>query len=491
MAGRDGPGLAETLSRSLDLLARRRPREALTLLASLGPAQFVVPAVQGRLAYAHALLGEIAKAEGAARAVAENPAAEASALDLAGNALTLCHRPAEAYDAFRRAAALAPGNPALQYNLAATAAFLGRTDEAEAAYTEVIRRDPAAWEAYRARSDLRRQSADSNHIAELEAALFTRQPPTDGEIRLRYALGKEYEDVGDVDRAFDNFDLASKLRRSRLRYDVAEDIAALDLIGEVFDAAYAAPARVRTPGDGPIFILGLPRTGSTLLERMLGRHPDIQPLGELQAFGAALVAGLRRQAGPPPTGKLEAIQASAAVDPAEVGRDYLAAVAPLRDGRANFTDKLPFNILYTAIIARALPQARIVHLTRDPLDACVAIYKTLFEEAYPYAYDLAELGAYHNAYRRLAAHWREVLGERFIEVAYEDLVGDPAAQITRLLARLDLPTADACLAPERDDSPVMTASAAQVRAPVHARSVGIASRYIHRLAPLLAVLEPG
>jgi tetratricopeptide (TPR) repeat protein len=363
-------------------------------------------------------------------------------------------------------------------------------DEAEAAYDRVIARDPRAWAAYLGRSEVRRQSPARNHIRELETVLRTGRPPPDGEIRLCYALGKEHEDLGHFDQAFAWFDQGAKRRRAHMRYDVADDVEALDLIGKVFDRDWCAPARAASGEPGAIFILGLPRTGSTLLERMLGRHGQVQPLGELQSFGVGVVATLRRLNVAPVRGKRDAIRASAALPPEAIGAAYLDQIAPLRDSRPRFIDKLPLNMLYAGLIARALPSARIVHLTRDPADACLAMYKTLFDEAYPYSYDLAELGAYHNAYRRLASHWREALGERFIEIAYEALVTDPAGALGALLERLDLGMEPACLRPEGGSAPVMTASAAQVRDPVHARSVGLSARYRNRLGPLLAALKP-
>jgi hypothetical protein len=202
-----------------------------------------------------------------------------------------------------------------------------------------------------------------------------------------------------------------------------------------------------------------------------------------------MVGSLRRTGGAAPAGKAGMVRASARIDPATIGEGYLASVRPLRDSRPWFTDKLPFNFLYAGLIARALPAARIVHLTRDPADACLAIFKTLFEDAYPYSYDLRELGAYHNAYRRMMAHWREVLGPRIIEVGYEQIVTRPEDTVGSLLGRLGLPFEAACLSPEHDDAPVMTASAAQVRSPIHYRSVGVARRYRAHLAPLLETLE--
>lgn len=489
-ARRDAPALAAALSDSLALLQARRPADVLALVGRLPPGLSADPRIQARTAYALALMGRIAEALPAARAAAAGPGADLAALDLAGNAFTLCHQPREAHAAFQQAARLAPGHPAVLFNLATTARFLGRAAEAERAYDQVIAAAPDAWEAYRNRSELRRQTAGRNHVRELEAALARPGLPWRAEVQLGYALGKELEDLGQYERAFEQFERGARARRSHMRYDVGEDVSAMAQIAQTFNAAWCAPARLAAEPAGPIFIVGLPRAGSTLLERMLGRHSQVQALGELQAFGQALGETLRRSGAPPPANKAAMIAASASLPPESVGAAYLASTAPLRDPGPRFIDKLPINFLYAGLIARALPGAGIVHITRAPLDACVAIFKTLFDEAYPYAYDLAELAAYHNAYRRLMGHWRAVLGERLVEVAYEDLVADPARTLAALLPRLGLAMEAACLAPEADASPVMTASASQVRSPVHARSVDSARRYRERLGPLIAALDP-
>ncbi len=484
----DAPDLAAILSQSLQLLAARRGAEALALIARSPASVRADPRVVAQLAYAESLLGRMAEAMAAARAAMAAPALDLVSLDLLGNSFTLCQQPQDAYAAFQRALALAPGNPAVLFNLATTARFLGKGEEAEAAYDRVIAAAPTAWDAYRNRSELRRQTPERNHVADLTRVLERARPPWQGEVQLCYALGKEHEDLAAYDEAFAHFDRGARVRRTHMRYDVADDVEAMRLIEETFDTDWCAPGRATADGDGPIFILGLPRTGSTLLEQMLGRHSSIQPLGELQAFGAAMTGVLRRRTPGLQPGKAAMIRASAALAPHEIGAAYLAAVAPLRDGGPRFIDKLPFNVLYAGLIARALPSARIVHLTRDPLDACVAIYKTLFDEAYPYAYDLAELGAYHNAYRRLTAHWRAALGPRFIEVSYEALVADPSGALTRLMGQLGLSMEPACLDQGRGGAAVMTASASQVREPIHARSVDSAGRYRAHLGPLIEAL---
>lgn len=487
--GRGDP-LAAVLAEVSRLLAARRPAEALALLDRLPPPARSDPRVAARASYGLGLQGRIREALAAARASLAGDLRDLAALEMVGNSLVLCHQPGEAYEAFRRAASLAPGHPAVLFNLATTARFLGRSAEAEQAYDRLIARAPDAWAAWRNRSELRRQTRQSNHVAALAAAL-ARGPPGDGEVQLSYALGKEQEDLGDYEQAFASFRRGAQARRARMIYDVRADAASLALIAEVFDADWCAPGRAAPiAGEGPIFILGMPRTGSTLLEQMLGRHSQVQALGELQNFGAALIDAVHQAFPQPPADKTALIRAAASVSPERIGEAYLAAVDPLRNGRARFTDKLPLNFLYAGLIARALPQARIVHITRDPLDACVAIYKTLFEEAYPFSYDLAELGTYYRAYLQLMAHWRAALGERLIEVSYERLVAEPQAQLDALLARLGLALESACLTADAA-SPVMTASASQVREPVHVRSVGGAARYRAHLAPLFAALNGG
>jgi tetratricopeptide (TPR) repeat protein len=481
------PASTDVLSESLALLRARQPGRALALLDSLPAARRREPAVAARLAYAQALLGRLGEAIAAARIALSGPD-DVETLDLAGNALVLCQRPSEAYPAFKRAVALAGDDPALLFNLAAVARFLGHVDEAEQAYGRVIANSPTFWTAYRNRSELRRQSASANHVDELRRCLDQR-PPWQGEVQLAYALGKELEDLGDHDAAFAAYARGATARRAHMRYSVEDDVDTLRKIAGAFDAAYCASAREASGAPGPIFILGMPRTGSTLLEHRLAGHPDVEALGELQTFGQTMVEVVRRGAEGPLASKDALIEASAKVAPDALGHAYLEAVAPLRSGRAAFTDKLPLNFLYAGLIARALPTARIVHMTRDPLDTCLGAYRTLFDEAYPFSYDLAELGTYYRAYHALMAHWREVLGPRIIEVAYEQLVADPPGEMDRLTRRLGLPPA-ADAVQDGGAAPVMTASASQVRAPIHDRSVGLARRYEGRLGPLLAALGP-
>lgn len=485
------PGLDAGACRTLVFayLAARRPGEA----AAIAERGLTICPRDAELlsayAYAHALAGRYGPAITAAEAALVAPPTSLPAVQALATALTLCLRPQSAYALLQTALAAKPGDPDLQFNLAAVARFVGQESEAETAYDAVIGLQPERWGAYRNRSELRAQTEANNHVAEL-TALAARTSTTAAQIQLSYALSKELEDLGRRDEAFQWLERGAHLRRQGMDYDIERDIASVDAIIGAFDAAFCAHVAPAPVGDdGPIFIVGMPRTGSTLLDRMLGAHPDIQSLDELQTFGLELVAALRAHAAG--GAKTDAITASLAIDAEALGRAYLAAVAPLRGQQRFFIDKLPLNYLYVGLIAKALPQARIICAWRDPLDTCLGVYRTLFDEAYPFSYDQAELGQYFCAYRRLMSHWRRMLPGRVQVVAYEALTADPAATLEAVLGPMGLQLDPACLTPEANPNPVLTASASQVRTPVHRRSVGLAQAYLDKLGPLSAALEAG
>lgn len=487
---REGQGreTARLVSQGLSLLKAGKSADLLRMIAQAGPAAQDDARILVQKAYGHAVAGQVAEALGTARLAMQAPLRELWALDLLGNTFTLCHRPTEAHAAFSRAQTAAPNHPGVLFNLAAAAGFLGRTDEAERAYDRVISASPDNAEAWLNRSQLRRQTAERNHVAELRTALDGDTVPWQREVHLRYALGKELEDLGAYDEAFTNIAQGAAVRRCHMRYAVADDIGAMARIAAVHDADWCAPAAAMQQGGGPVFILGMPRSGSTLLERMLGRHTQLQAMGELPNFGQALIAAFRRQLGRMPSSKTELVDRSADLDLVAIGSAYLSSVAPLRDTAPRFIDKLPINFLYAGLIARALPGATLLHIRRQPLDLCFAIFKTLFRDAYPFSYDFSELAAYYRAYEALMDHWRRALGGRLVEIDYEDLVSVPRNVFEPLLPQLGLDFEEACLSPEKGDAAVMTASAAQVRQPIHAGSVGSAARYGAHLDPLRVAL---
>ena len=278
--------------------------------------------------------------------------------------------------------------------------------------------------------------------------------------------------------AFEAFKAGASAKRATTGFDEAGEAAFFGALQSAFDRGWAAREAPGHDDPAPVFILGQPRTGTTLAERIIASHSMAEAAGELQQFGLCV----RRLAGSSDPA------AWARLDPRALGEAYIKAAAPMRTGKPRFIDKLPRNFLYLPLIARALPRARIVHLTRDPLDACFASYKQLFAEAYPHSYDQQEMARHFVRYSDLMAHWRAILPGAFLDVAYERLASDTEAEARRLLAFLDLPWEDACLRFHELDAPVATASAAQVREAAHTRSVGRAARYGDRLAPMRLIL---
>ena len=426
--------------------------------------------------------------DAAAEALAHAPD-DPKLLDAIG---TLCNRAGDqrgALAAFDRAVALAPEDPHFIFNRAAVQRFLGNLAAAEADYDRVIALNPRDYEAYKNRSDLSTQTADSNHIGELEGVAARGVPDWRGEVQIQYALAKEYEDIGDYERSFQHLQLGAGTRRAHLRYDVAADVATVDWIIEAFPAGGAVTrGRAGAPGEDPIFILGLPRSGSTLVERILGSHSTIFAAGELTCFALSVVDAVRRS-GAPPQGRRELIARSAQLDFAALGREYLERARHATPAGMRFTDKMPLNYLYCGLIVKALPNARIVHVVRRPMAACYAMYKTLFQDGYPFSYDLTEIGRYYLGYRRLMDHWQAALPGFIHTLSYESLVADQIGEMRRLLDFCGLEWQDACAKFHANASPTTTASAAQVRRPVYDSSVAQWRHYKAGLAPLSGLLE--
>jgi tetratricopeptide (TPR) repeat protein len=422
-----------------------------------------------------------------------HPTTDASVFDAIGNVFSLAGDQPRALEAFERAIALSPNEPHFVFNRATVRRFLGDLNGAERDYDRVIELRPTDYEAYLNRSELRTQSEGHNHIPELEARLPSAGKDWHGEVAMRYALAKEYEDVGQYGRSFEHLSRGARLRREHLRYDVATDVATVDWIIEAYpgSASHSLPAT-----NGPVFIVGLPRSGSTVVERILGSHSSIHAAGELPHFALSIVAGVARQPGTPPARRpappmprRELVARSAQLDFQALGTDYLSKVSAAGVPPGRFTDKMPLNYLYCGLIHRALPGARIVHVRRRPMAACFAIYKKLFQDGYPFSYNLEELGRYYIAYRRLIDHWTATLPGLIHEVSYEALVADQRQETQELLSFCGLEWQDACLDFHANPAPSTTASAAQVRQRLHNSAISQWRHFAPQLEPLQRQLE--
>lgn len=373
-------------------------------------------------------------------------------------------------------------NPSWRYDLAIAYFYSGDADRAEEELGRVLQASPQAGAVLYLRSTLRRQTIERNHVADLERRLRGGLRNADDESGALYALAKELEDLGEYPLSFDALRKGAGKKRSTLNYDPAAFRNTMDEIRRVQDAEALSRADAGCDAPGAIFIVGMPRTGTTLAERMLLQSGKVEDAGELMDFGFLVSeAVLRIRAASP---GVSHAQATMRIDFASLGQRYMQAARQMARGNGLFIDKLPPNYMYCGLIHKALPRARIIHLVRDPLDTCYAIYKTLFFNAYEFSYDLEELADYYIEYRKTMRHWHDAMPGVILDVNYEDLVTDTEAQARRIYDWCGLDwTPDALRTPDRTRV-FATASAAQVREPVHTRSIHSSRRHLEGLAPL-------
>ncbi|WP_417485732.1 sulfotransferase [Maricaulis sp.] len=455
-------------------------RSALTEAINLEPSS---PLARLMMVEADVHLGEVEQARTGLLAMESEAAGNANWLGRLAEAFGQCGQHVDAARCARAAAALSPDEPAHRYNLATHLVAVGELEEAEAAFDAVIASAPHDYDAYYNRATLRRQTADRNHVAELQRMVRVPHRTPMGPVALHYALAKELEDLGDYTASFEALTVGAQHRRGLMRYNVTGDVTTMGQIATVFDKAYFDRVGRGDGGDGPVFVLGLPRSGTTLVDRILSAHSDVESLGELNDFALALTTLCQAEGG-----KSGLVQAASRLDPSTLGKAYCKRAGGRTSGSRFFIDKAPANFLYIGLIAAALPDARIVHLQRDPMDNAYSLYKALFRMGYPFSYDFADLAAYMQAKDALMAHWREVLPGRIIDVRYEDVVADQDGETRRLLEAVGLEFEEACLAFHRNPSPSATHSAAQVRQPLYASSVGLWRRYEQQLQPLAKML---
>jgi tetratricopeptide (TPR) repeat protein len=389
---------------------------------------------------------------------------------------------------YRRAILLKPDDAQHYYNIACLQRSLGQVDESEKNFDKDIALAPMDYEAYKIRSELRTQTKTNNHIDSLEALLSKGISDKRGKVNICFALAKEMEDVGDSAHSFVYLKQGADTRRSYMKYDVDSDLGTMAAIQQAY------PGAMFESSDGfgssePIFIIGMPRTGTTLVERILASHTDVFAAGELTNFAVEMMGLAKNLVDGRKVSRNELVAETTRLDFRKLGESYIDSTRPFTGQTIRFIDKMPLNFLYTGLIHRALPNAKIICLTRDPLDTCYSIYKQLFIDAYPFSYDLTELGQYFVAYHRLMQHWYDVLPGVIHQVNYEDLVADIEPESHRLLAYCDLDWQPQCLKFYENKAVSTTASAVQIRQPVYRSSIQKWRQYQDELAPLISVLE--
>lgn len=411
------------------------------------------------------------------------------------------HRSAQQH--YQRAVEAQPNEVEFLFNLATSHRFLGEIDQAESTLNTVLRLQPTDHEAAAMRSSLRKALPDNNHVDELKVTFSNLPLSPAGQTSFCYALAKELEDLGEYPESFAWLKRGADVRRAGMTYRVATDVEIIDGIIQHFDAAFFSKQDPQQNTDREqqkssqeaFFIIGLPRSGTTLLERILGSHPDVHAAGELGHFGIELTKLTRTRladsSGNRKPDRQEFVAASREIDFPLLGRNYIQSTRPQTGHTAHFIDKLPFNYLYAGLIHRALPGSRIISLQRHPMDSCYSMYKQLFRDAYPFSYSLEDLAEYYLAYHRLMQHWDTVIPGVIHRVQYESLVADTEGEARRLLAHCGLDWQDQVLEYHRNRSASTTASATQVRQKVYTSSVGKWQHYAKELEPLRQRLEQG
>ena len=385
---------------------------------------------------------------------------------------------------------IVPRSHLLHYVRANVLRHLGRMDEATQAFEQCLALAPLFAEAHWALAYHAKADPPGARIPRIHAALAT--VPADDPMRriyLGYALFKELDDAGDTEAAWGALDTAAGLMRRQGRYDPGREQEAVLALREAFDAPLPTPTSSEwSDRRTPVFIVGMPRTGTTVLERILGNHSRFASAGELNTFSSCMGLVIDRDFAIPPVAELA--RAAVDVDPVAVGAMYLRRTAAYYGDRTHLIDKNPLNVFNAGFIARALPQAKILCLLRNPMDACFSNLKELFPGGgYGYSYDLEDLAGHWLRFRDLVAHWSRVLPGRFHVIDYEQLVADPSRVSAGAMEFCGVPVEPECVDITRNNAPVSTASSSQVRSPIHAGGIGAWRRYERQLTPLLARLR--
>lgn len=431
--------------------------------------------------------------DAAARAAADmalaQPAPSAVTLDTIGNVYARLGDHRTAIQAFERAVKADPEITSYRFNLAASYGFFGETDKAEAQFQAVLAREPGHARAWSGLIRLRKQPQRLPALIDaIEAA-----PTPDDEVRLRYAAAKTAEDIGAHDEVFEQLSKANTLHK-QTHHNAAdlelENFAALKAAFESADY-FQGQGNQSNAADAPIFITGMPRTGTTLTDRIISSHPEVTSAGELQAMPLAVKH--MAQTSSRAILDRETIAALADVQPDALGAHYITRARQHEGARTGqFIDKFPLNVLYIGYIARALPHAPIICLRRNPLDTIWSNYKHLFATSslyYRYAYDLEDAARYYIAFDALIAYWKTLFPGRIFELSYEGLVADQEPVTRALLAHCGLSWAPECLDFHTNTAAVATPSAAQVRQPLSNKSIGQWRHYEAHMGPAITLLQ--
>jgi tetratricopeptide (TPR) repeat protein len=389
---------------------------------------------------------------------------------------------------YRRALSLNPNFADAHVSLGNALRVLGRLEEARLAYEKAIELTPKPGFYFSLANSKRFFLADVHLAAMEEMASALRSLAEEDRIYLHFALGKAYDDLGDHERSFRHLVEGNALKRRHVSYDEAVTRGRIDHIKSIF-----TPELMRHlqdfghPSHAPVFIVGMPRSGTTLVEQVLASHPKVFGAGELSDIfdGIAKLTGQDNDSIFVP----DLVSSITCEQLRQFGASYVSAIRALAPKAERITDKMPLNFIYVGLINLALPNARFIHTRREARDTCLSCFSQLFDGAHPYSYDLAELGRFYRVYEALMEHWRGVLPPGImLEVQYEHVIADFESEARRIVGHCGLEWDDACLSFYKIERPVHTSSAVQVRQPIYRSSIGRSRPYEYLLGPLIEAL---
>jgi tetratricopeptide (TPR) repeat protein len=406
-----------------------------------------------------------------------------------GSALAAAGRHQEALGSFDNALEISPDHVGAMCGKGNALRTIGDQDGAIAAYRGSIKANPLHAEAYWSLANLKTFRFEDQEIDDMVALVDDERIPPEGQVQLYNALGLGFEGYTEYDRAFEFFERGNTLRRKQEFYDRVENEEKVVMAIEAFTRQFLEDnAGHGDPDPAPIFIVGLPRTGSTLLEQILSSHSMVEGTHELGDLGRTIRS--YRKLTMPPARYPSSIANIEGEGFERIGRAYIQRTRKYRGDRPFFTDKNPNNFLHVGLLHLILPNAKIINARRHPLDSCFGSYKQLFAQGQPFTYDLVELGEYYLQYQRLMDHWHEVLPGKVLDVHYEEVVADLGGQVRRILEYCGLEWEQSCLRFHETSRSVKTASSEQVRRPIYSSAVNTWRRYERHLGALIEVLEP-
>lgn len=436
------------------------------------------------LARIFAMTGKFVKAEGCLNNAIATEKGNPVTYDLIGTVYRFLGQLENSREWHEKAVRRDPQNVDFLVNLANNRLYFGALDEARVLLTQALGVEPHNAQLHWLVSRTGPAQTE-NHVKEMNTQLERSRDDRE-RAWLNYACGKELEDLEQWEAAFAAYERGAVARRSTVEYNEEANSEMFEILASQFTRDWLESRTEGVADAAPIFIVGQPRTGSTLLDRMLGAHPEVTSAGELRHLGIAV----RRATGldEPIQFTPELMRAAVDADIELLGEAYRTSTDSLSGEGAHFIDKLPSNYLFMPLILAALPTARIIHIRRDPMDSCFAMYKQLFADAYLYSYDQHELARHYVRYAALMDTWRSEFEDRFFEVDYEPLVTNPEESVRGVLEYIGLSWNPACLDFVDSGSAVTTASAAQVREAPHTRSVGRWKNFASNLDPMREIL---